>query len=258
MDFKHKTYAHLAPEFVLHSAESYERHVAMPTPVGQIPAEWSFVINSMPKSGTLWVAAMLSAALPENAQTRVNFSHACDGPSELTAHGIRCVVLVRDLRDIVVSWFHETRRNDLRAGYDVPRFASVETFYFEHLLGLLRTSPRFGQGNLEPWLDFVSARAFPILRFEDLLARPEKSLAKVMTFWKIRIPSEKIVKIAKAHHFETMARARGGGSVPVERWISEGHLHRGRCGDWRSEMSGRVERDISARFAIYQERLGYA
>lgn len=250
--------ANSPPPFDLHSGSLFARHVMKPRPIAEVPAEWSFLINSMPKSGTLWVAAMLAAALPEGAQARVSFAHTYDGLSELAAPEVRCVVLVRDLRDIVVSWFNETQRNDLRAGYDAPRFPSIEAFYFEHLLGLLRASPRFGHGDFEPWLDLVSARAFPILRFEDLLVDPKKGLAKMMTFWKVTIPAKTISKIAQAHCFKAMARAKGGGGIPVERWISEGHLHRGQSGAWRNDMPERVEQDVSTRFASYQERLGYA
>jgi hypothetical protein len=227
------------------------------TPVDDIPADWCFLINSMPKSGTVWVAAMLSAALPEDARRRVDFAHACDRSDTLMDADTRCVVLVRDLRDIVVSLFHETQRNDRRAGYDRPRFDSIETFYFEHLLGVLRTSPRYGRGDFEPWLDFVSAQAFPILRFEDLLVDSERALAKIMTFWKVTMPSETISAIATAHHFTSMIHARGGGGVPVEQLISQGHLRKGKGGAWREEMPERVAHDISTRFAAYQKRLGY-
>ncbi|MQX38096.1 sulfotransferase domain-containing protein [Roseospira navarrensis] len=236
----------------------YARYTAPVLPVEAIPPDRLFIVNTLPKSGTVWMVAMLSHLLGRPAGERVLLSHVADLAEDLDrpqVHG--AVVMVRDLRDVVVSWFHETLRSDARAGFEAARFPTVEAFYFEHLLGLLRTRARFAEGRFETWLDAATARGFPLLRYEDTRADPAAALRKVMTAWKITVPDAEIAATVAAHRFEAMADTARRTGGPVAEAVAAGHLRRGRPGGWREDLPDSVQADIARRFGAFQERLGY-
>lgn len=224
----------------------------------QIGADYGLIVNSVPKSGSVWMITLLSHLfdLPrENPPHLHHMADIRDASCDLPVLGV--VALARDFRDVVVSWFHETKRNDLRAGYTSPRYPTVEAFYSEHLLGYLHCEPRFDCGNLTAWLDFVTANSFPLIRYEDLQTDPCKELRKLMTFWKIDIDDDRIKATAKECNVSKMTNTVQQIGGMVEQAVAHGHLHQGRTGCWRDELPDKVAQDIAVRFEEFQARLGY-
>ena len=243
----------LPPLLPLADFEAYRRPRITP---GEIAAERIFVVNSVPKSGTVWMIEMLADLLGLSPGRRVVLSHVADIHEDLSRHPVHsAVALVRDLRDVVVSWHHETLRADRAAGYAAARYPTVEAFYFEHLTGLLRLSPRFAHGRLEDWLDFVTGSGLPLVRYEDLVADSVAALGKVMRFWKIDVAEDAIARTAATHGFDASRTVVSSGIIAPP--LADGHRRRGVAGAWREELPEAVSRDISDRFGGFQSRLGY-
>ncbi len=228
-----------------------------PIVAGQVPRHKLFIVNSMPKSGTVWLVAMLERILGVHAGEQITVSHVADLEADWNKennHG--AVTLVRDLRDVVVSWFHDTVRADCAMGFAAPRYPDIRSFYYELFLGTVLGTKRFYFGDLERWLNLVSAHYIPVIRYEDMLVDTEASVRRVLTFWRVAPPAS-LRQIVEDHAFASMAATAGSHPGFVDARIAQGHLRRGRCGSWRDEMPEGVARDINERFAGYQRRLAY-
>lgn len=216
------------------------------------------VVNSLPKSGSVWLMAMLSDLFSHSNDTNPLLVHVSDINKLATSKPIfGVVVLVRDLRDVVLSWYNETLRNDKRAGFINPRYPTVEAFYFEHLIGFLNNENRYENGQLTNWLDFVTARGFPLIRYEDMRFNPAYALRKTMTFWKIDVSDDQIAKTVEKLTFENMNKVSGNMNGFIKNIVATGHLHKGQVGRWQYELPRRVSDDIMTRFGEFQARLGY-
>ncbi|KKL67103.1 hypothetical protein LCGC14_2138350, partial [marine sediment metagenome] len=188
-----------ASRFALYTAER--------VPVSAVAPGDRLIVNSVPKSGSAWVIAMLGTLFGRSADHAPELVHV--GDIRTASRGgpvFGVVVLVRDMRDVVLSWFHETRRNDLRAGFHAPRYPTVEAFYHEHLLGLMHSQPRFDHGPMTAWLDDVTAQGFPLIRYEDLSTDPQSCLTKLANFWKVDVPPERIADAVKLLHHRLLGR----------------------------------------------------
>lgn len=237
---------------------AFLRDTAEPLNANTIPGHTLFIVNSLPKSGTLWMMAMLEKLLGIKAHQQIVLAHVMDietDSNKPNTHG--AVMLVRDLRDVVTSWFHDLARHDMRNGFAEPRYANITEFYFNYLVGLLSASPRYAFGRLEQWLNLAACNGYPIIRYEDLLADTPGSLRKIMTFWKIRVPDKDITEVSHSLAFNNMPLTLARQEGYVADAVRSGHLRRGVVGAWKTELPAAVEDDINQRFSAYQQRLQY-
>lgn len=229
-----------------------------PLDAESIPRHSLFIVNSMPKSGTVWMSAMLEAILNVKARTQITISHVGDIEQDWNKpNNHAAVALVRDLRDVVVSWFHNACRTDLALGFERPRYPDIESFYHQHFLGTIFATDRFYHGNLVHWLDIVGANYIPLLRYEDVVAETPAALRKVMSAWRIKVSDQVLQETAQRYAFDQMERTVADDAGFVGAMIRDGHLRRGKVGGWATELPVSVADDITRRFSDYQRRLGY-
>lgn len=239
--------------------QRFERYIDTPVKREEIGSDHIVIVNSLPKSGSIWVVAMLRHLLRLDIDDNPRVLHVADvwdaaknGP----VFGV--VVLVRDLRDVVLSWHDETIRNDARAGFLRPRYPTVEAFYFEHLIGFLQSERRYKYGRLTDWIDLMTARGFPLIRYEDMRRDPSEALRKIMTFWKVIASDKEIRATVEALEFDKMREAAEAMGGMIGEAVANGHLHRGEVGRWKDELPEPVLADIARRFGDFQARLGYS
>lgn len=160
-----------------------------------------------PKSGSTWISFILASALTARdvdfdlvGELAPGIGHQGRAPSLLPgggrlvkSHGLpRTVVpgerpqilcLVRDGRDVCVSYFHHLRRR----GIDTGDFSA----FVDHFLAG-RVSPHGTWHNhARRWTEF--ARKHPrvvVLRYEDLLADPLESLTRVVSSFNLPLDEE--------------------------------------------------------------------
>lgn len=224
-----------------------------------VPGHKLFIVNSMPKSGTVWMSAMLEALLKVKARTQITISHVGDIEQDWNKpnnHG--AVALVRDLRDVVVSWFHNAHRADLSLGFSRARYPDIESFYYQHFLGTIFATDRFYRGNLIRWLDILGANYIPLLRYEDMVADTRSCLQKVMNAWRIEVDDAELEQAVLRYAFGAMGSEVSADAGFIGTMVREGHLRRGKVGGWTEELPTGIADDIGRRFSDYQHRLGYA
>jgi hypothetical protein len=226
---------------------------------GTVPRHKLFIVNSMPKSGTMWMVAMLEELLGVRAEEQITISHVGDIEGDWNkANNHGAVALVRDIRDVVVSWFHNACRSDRELGFAEPRYPSVAAFYEEFFIGTVYGTKRFYHGDLERWLNLVAANYVPLIKYEDMVADTFACLRKVMNFWRVEVPAPVLAQAVAQYSFASMSRTLGERRGYVADMVRCGHIRRGQVASWRDEMPELVARDIAQRFAGYQRRLGYS
>jgi hypothetical protein len=226
---------------------------------GQIARHLLFIVNSLPKSGSMWLAGMLAHAMGLESSDQMLVSHVADIENDAVKWNVHgAVALVRDMRDVVVSWFHDTQRNDLRSGFAVPRYADLASFYSEFFLGTMRSSDRYYRGDILSWVDRACASYVPLIRYEDLLEDPARVVARILNAWRVEHDPGQIVEACSAWSADTLRTSPPRDGDRISLMFGTGHLRRGVNGGWKEELPTSIARDIEIRFRDYQERLGYA
>lgn len=238
-------------------AREASRFPCEPVQAGSVPRHKLFIVNSMPKSGTLWMTAMLERVLGIRTREQIVISHVADLETDWAKpnnHGAVC--LTRDLRAVVVSWFHNAMRTDLELGFAAARYPTIEAFYDEFFLPTILGSERYYSGDLCRWLDLSGASYIPRIRYEDMRIDPLAALRKVLNAWRVDGGHEEAELAARDLTLTQMAAASGS-SVYVQRMFRAGHARKGQVDGWKSELPTRIAVDIEKRFLDYQSRLGY-
>lgn len=224
----------------------------------RIPRHTQFIVNSLPKSGTIWLVGMLARILGVEPREQVVVSHVADMEVDrLKYNNHGSVTLVRDMRDVIVSWFHHATRTDVQLGFSRPRYKTIEEFYWEFFLGTMYSSDRYYRGDLCFWINRNCADYVPLIRYEDMRSNPLGALVKVLNAWRIDFDLEEAQQVCEEFSYERLAKVKPEGDDYVSTLFRLGHLRRGEVGGWETELPSEIARDIDHRFSAYQERLGY-
>lgn len=200
-----------------------------------------YVLTEFPKSGGTWLASLIASVLeipfPRQQLPRLR-------PSVIHGHYLptprlkNAIVLLRDGRDIMVSWyFHCTTKyaegnsalvdvvardlklsDPLDVSLNLPRFIE---YSFER-----QRHPRFS------WTQFV--RAWEVesassitVRYEDLRVRTAEELTRVVSSLTGIAPDPaRVVEVVEAHRFEKMSNRQAGQED------RSSFLRKGISGDW--------------------------
>jgi hypothetical protein len=224
-----------------------------------------YVVNEYPKSGGTWVGQMLGRALdvpfPRNSfpVLRPSIMHG----HYLSPWGMDNVVVVwRDGRDVMVSWYHQRLfvhewRNEPqveRARKELP-FRDYDDIY-ENLPAFIEyafTEPhsrRFTWADPSPrftWTDFVrrwQAREDAVhVRYEDLHRDAAGQLRRIVSeLTGVGLDPEEAATIADEFSFERQSGRKAGEENKVS------FLRKGVVGDWRGAFSPKA-REVFDRYA---------
>lgn len=236
----------------------HSRPAPRPASAGRVPKDAAFVVNSFPKSGAGWAAAMLRDLLQITDRDQLTLSYGRD--IEGCTSGADCaaaIAICRDVRDMVLAAFYQAQVDDRRLGYIQPRYHCIEQFYYERFLGSLRTSHRFYQGDLELWIDELGASCVPIIRYEDLLRDPGSSLRRICGLWNVEVTDEQIAQVVDHFYSGSTRGPVETSSQFIRTMFSKGDCRASCDKPWRHRLTRAIQSDISVRFRGYQQRLCY-
>lgn len=219
----------------------------------------NLMVTALPKSGSTWIARMLLEIpgtfrwFPQRFNTQtlkdpgfhefaeadllrpppgytVTKVHA--GPSEnnraiLERAGRPYVVLVRDLRDIAVSWAHFVAIRPENAFYtevkDLDLSGRIDHF-IDNILPIFAAWERGWRAHLHPALGLL-------VSYEDLLADTASVMRTVFAHYGVPRSDSELARIIEAHSFErTTGRARGDQNA-------KDFNRKGVAGDWRNYLT---------------------
>lgn len=156
----------------------------------------------------------------------------------------RCVFLVRDPRDSMLSMLHQTRR--LEDSHTGRRYERDEDVY---------------GGYLRKWVEvnrlYLSHRASHPglaldLRYEDLIADEAGSLRRVLAFLGVSTDEAAVAACREAGRFDRLSGGRERGQRD-----DRSFFRRGEAGAWRSELGDRVAGLLTPEVAEIMDKLGY-
>ena len=203
-----------------------------------------YVVNEFPKSGGTWVGQMLGRALgvpfPRNRlpvlRTSIMHGHY------LSPLGIKNAVVVwRDGRDVMVSWYHQQliphEWNELQVRRS-RRELALENYedVYKNLPAFIEYAFRRPHSPRFSWADFVrrwhGRKGAVHVRYEDLRTDTVGELRRIVLGLKgERLSQEEAAAIAEEFSFERQAGRRAGEEN------KESFLRKGVVGDWRTHFS---------------------
>ncbi len=214
-----------------------------------------YVVNEFPKSGGTWVGQMLGRALgvpfPRNRFPMLR-------PSIMHGHYLRpggiknAVVVWRDGRDVMVSWYHQqliphqwNRLQVARSRRELPLDDYDDVYrnlpaFIEYAFTRPH-SPNFS------WTDFVrrwhGRKGIVNVRYEDLRRDAAGELRRVVSeLTGEELSLERAAGIADEFSFERQSGRRSGEED------KKSFLRKGVVGDWRAQF-GPAAREVFDRFA---------
>jgi hypothetical protein len=188
--------------------------------------------------------------VPPPAGYTVTKVHTPPTPANLAvvdATGRPYVVLMRDLRDICVSWSYYLHNEPDHPRYEPARHFSIpETidYFIRHRL------EDYVAWQLD-WLRHLEGRSGLLVTYEQLLADPLETMNVVLTHFRLELAFDHLRRIVDEHGFERITGRRRGEADPAS------FYRKGIAGDWRNHFTETQRRDFEAVAGRALAALGY-
>jgi len=227
------------------------------------------VLASFPRSGGTWLAIMLAEYLADASFDLRTGDDAVpmvgEGKPVLSLPGggwlmrtheshrreySRAILLVRDPRDVVVSYFHFQR--DRLGLFD----GSLDEFARGFVAG---TIDHYGawHTHVRSWLDAGADQV--LVRYEDLRANPGEGLAAILRFLNVSPDPDRLRAVTEANSFEQMRgkEQRSTEATAADRPESARFVRSGSIGGWTGTLDPESVRNIELAMGATMRRVGY-
>lgn len=224
------------------------------------------------KAGSQWVQGVLTELEPERILVPTpEFSDGCDirtiergriysplyinhlrfleSPLPHVEH--RKFVVIRDLRDTLVSWYFSLIKTHDENAQVLKHRRTLQSMDQESgLLYLLGHDDFFGLSMVgSTWLEAADTL---IVRFESLIENPVRWFGVILRECEIEAPKDRLLAALEQRSFANLAgRARGSEGAPS-------HYRKGVEGDWRSHFTPTIVQEFTRLYEDLMLKLGYA
>ncbi len=216
-------------------------------------------IIGIPKSGNVWLRSLIADIMDMNV---IHYLRDLDKPGVVSFHvkfspriyfrkDISCAVyLMRDIRDIIVSYYFYSQTDEYLQEMDPScRFSDIDSFYYEYFLSKIIT--RYD------WVNHPTKyieRGIPLVKYERLWDDPFRELERLFLRWGIEVAAE---NIERAIEKNTLANLQKTGRETSYRHTPQSHFRKGGYGGYANVLPDKVIQDINYRFCDYLRRWGY-
>ena len=165
----------------------------------------------------------------------------------------RVIYIVRDGRDVAVSYFHHLKK--FRKIEASVRFSDYLDIFIEGKVG------SFGQwgGNVNGWLD--GAKDMLLIRYEDLLADTPRVLGSIVRYCALDFNEQKIIESVSACSLAELREIEARQFNEIKGFSTSDpamyFFRKGVSGDWKNFFNENDERQFMAAFAGVMSRVGY-
>lgn len=232
---------------------------------------------SYPKSGNTWIRFLLANLL--HAGARIDFStiesivpdiyqnnerslQATPRPRIIKSHEYfdprygRVVYLVRDPRDVLISFYHYQVMVK-QIAEDLP----FETYAADFISGQVSPYGSWGE-HVGSWRGARDQKpGFLLVRYEDLSGQTIRQVARIARFLGVTVDAsavEVIVERCSANRMREMERTQAGDWRPL-RDRRDGHafIRKARVGGWREDLAPALAQKVEEAWAGSMIHLGY-
>ena len=222
------------------------------------------LVSEYPKSGGSWISSMLADGLglpfPRNRMPTLGrcilHGHLLPGRGRP-----RTLVVWRDGRDVMVSWYFHCMFMNERENHDLVR-ATRRAFRVDDPEDVRGNLPAFIDYAFErqhhpgfDWSTFVDAWLAEDVElqtsYEAMRSAPHEELGRVLAALGAPVGAERVARIVERHGFARVAGRQPGTEV------RNSFLRKGVVGDWVNHFSDEARRRFDARAGEALIRLGY-
>jgi hypothetical protein len=234
-------------------------------------------IVSYPKSGNTWTRFLIGnlvaggkvvdwsnieRIVPDIYLNRDPYLKALPRPRYLKSHeGYRpdyrhVVLIVRDPRDVAVSYFHFVRKAKI-----LPVDANMDDFMTKFLDGKIDPYGNWGE-NVGSWLGARrGSDNFLVVRYEDLLANTEAEVVRIAEMLGIATDEQSLhdaVERSRADHMRALEKTQRGEHKFLQSSRSDiPFVRAAKSGQWRTELPPEAVQQIESAWGSVMSELGY-
>lgn len=217
------------------------------------------VVFGLPKSGNVWLQNLLAECLEMDKidvfkhrnKSGVGMTHR--SYTKVMAYRkdfARGVYLMRDMRDIVVSYYHYSKTEEYHRKNTDPfcHYNDIESFYFDYFLHVL--IDRYD------WLnhaqDYIN-HGIPLIKYENLWDNPVDELIRLFKSAGLTVDKEIIIEVVDSNDIKKLSKT--GKDTYIH--IPKSHFRKGGYGNYKNELTDKILYDINTRFREYLMQWGY-
>jgi len=216
------------------------------------------VVCGLPKSGNTWLVSLLRDYLEMDTvllldgkptsgigMTHKPYSYGLSIRPDFA----RGVYIMRDLRDMLVSYYHYSQTDYYRELNDpYQSFDSIEAFYYQYFLSIL--VHRYDWWN---HAEAYTSHAIPVVRYEDLFDAPQETFKRVLSRMSLSVDETRIKQVVEKNQLKRVKQEGQAlwHSVPTT------HFRKGGYGNYKDELPESVIQHLEKEFGSYLTRWGY-
>jgi hypothetical protein len=215
------------------------------------------VVFGFPKSGNNWLKALLSDyfGVPginifnQRDARGVGLTHIpFSSEIEMRSDFIHGALIVRDLRDVVASYYHYTNTPRYRNARRDYQYGDAEAFYYDFFLSIM--VPQYQVNNFAQ--DYARL-GIPVIRYERLWDQPLDEMRKLILRWGLPFEGDRMQKVIEMNALENLKVS----GKTFEIHIDASHFRKGGYGNYEEDLPAKIVADINERFRDVQKRWGY-
>ena len=215
------------------------------------------IVLGLPKSGNTFLVSLISSALSldiidpirQIGRRGVGMSHRPFSPHLDREDFLHGVVIIRDIRDMVASFYEYSQTKNFREARLEFQATSIDEFYFEWFLSKINSKL-----DVLNYADTYANMGLAVMKYERLISSPEIELRKLLLTFGIEVCDEKIQLAIEKNSFKKL---KDNGLVFGDKFIPPTHFKRGHTERYKTILTEKVIKDIESRFNPYFLRWGY-
>jgi Sulfotransferase domain len=215
------------------------------------------VVFGLPKSGNVWLVSLLSdytGLKPIDPFTDVSARGVgmCHLPysEEIASRGdfIHGVYLVRDLRDLIVSYFWNSQTEWFQKTLPSFHYPTIEQFYYEWFLPRVVPFHR-----ILTHAEEFTIRGVPPVSYERLYDNPVEELGRLIKRLGLHFDRDRVAAVVEMN---TIDRLRNSGKQ-LDVFVPETHFRKGGYGNYARELPPKIIAHVNEVFGDVLKRWGY-